>query len=157
MATRRFSKMRTGIIAVLASFALSGCGGIDSVELNGGIFDALGVSSKALNASRQEKKVAARPGIVMPPDTNRLPLPGSVPAAAALPQDASWPVGPEDRAKIKQAALKRQHDEFCRKAEQRRTLAGKDAEPEIGPLGSCKPGLGEILFGAQTSSQTKAQ
>lgn len=152
MAGGRFRKAKSLVGAALASVMLTGCGAIDGVELNGGIFDAMGISGDALRASRQEQKVAARPGIVMPPDTSRLPPPGSAPAAAA-PQDASWPVGPEDRARIKQAALKRQHDEFCKKAEQRRALAGQDAEPETGPLGSCRPGLGEVLFGSSNRAQ----
>jgi hypothetical protein len=151
-AKTRFSRAKVGIAAALASMTLAGCG-IDSVELNGGIFDAMGISSKAMRANNRERKVAARPGIVMPPDTSRLPPPGSAPAAAAAPQDASWPVGPEDREQLQQAALKRQHDEFCRKAELRKATQGTDAETAMGPLGSCNPGLGEIWFGGKKSAQ----
>lgn len=132
---------------LFASTGLAGCAGYD-VELNGGVFDMMGISTSALQANSKEKQVDARPGLVMPPDTTRLPPPGSAPAST--PTDmAAWPVGPEDRERAQQAQLKAQHDAFCREAELRRKTQGRDAEPERGPLGSCDPGLGERWFGQQ--------
>lgn len=148
--------MRKGLAiagAFVMATGLSGCAGYD-VELNGGIFDMLGVSSSALQANSKEKQVEARPGLVMPPDTTRLPPPGSAPPSAAQSASdlAAWPVGPEDRERARQAQLKAEHDAFCREAELRRRTRGRDAEPEQGPLGSCNPGLGERWFGRQSQT-----
>jgi len=131
------------------SGALAACGA-DSFELRGGVFDALGVSTKAMNANRTEKKLAARPGIVMPPDTKRLPPPGSG-ASAAPPSDKSWPVSPEDRANQKRAALEAKQKAICEAWEKRKAI---DENVASGPLGSCDPGIGEKLFGTYQPAET---
>ena len=64
-----------GLLALALALPLSGCS--DGLELNGKIFDALGVSSAAQAAKATEPKLAARPGLVLPPDGSRLPQPGS--------------------------------------------------------------------------------
>ena len=54
---------------------MRGCA--DGIDLNGKVFDWMGVSPAAMEASRREPKMAERAPLVLPPDANRLPEPGS--------------------------------------------------------------------------------
>lgn len=137
-------KTWTGLALVLA-VAAGGCGlSGNDVELNGGIFDALGVSTAA-NASRSaEPRLAPRAGIVLPPGENRLPTPGQ-PAEAARVASEAWPDDPDDRKVRSAEVLDRQQAEFCRKqALEARTKSGQIL-PD-GPKGPCVTSL----FGAFT-------
>ena len=121
---------------IAGSLLLSGCGGFGGVELNGGIFDMLGVSQ--LGQKKAEPKMTQRTGIVVPPRTAALPVPGSRPAPqqVASADGQQWPVNPEDARNAQQAAVKSQHEAFC--ADQRRKLDAKLIDTmENGPLGSC--------------------
>lgn len=134
----------TGLALVLA-VSVGGCGlsGSD-VELNGGIFDALGVSTAA-NASRSgEPRLSPRAGIVLPPEEKRLPPPGQPAEAARLAAEA-WPDDPDDRKVRSAEVLDRQQAEFCRK----QALEAKTKSGQIlpdGPKGPCVTSL----FGAFT-------
>jgi hypothetical protein len=71
-------KAASALAAVaLAATIVSGCGAVDGVELNGRIFDWMGVSEASQKANAREPRLPNRAGIVMPPDANRLPEPGS--------------------------------------------------------------------------------
>lgn len=142
----RTSKLSLVAAGLLAAVAAGGCG-VDTVELNGGVFDALGVSTKSLKASQTEEKLAARTGLVMPPDTSRLPPPGS--GAPPVPADQNWPMGPEDANARKQAALEAEQKAICDAWEKQRAVRSELEAPE-GPLGNCDPGIGERLFGTFT-------
>jgi hypothetical protein len=61
--------------ALAATLGLSGCS--DGLEVNGKIFDWLGVSSTAMEKAKQEPQVAARTPLVLPPNSSKLPEPGS--------------------------------------------------------------------------------
>lgn len=63
--------------ATACAVTLSGCGGIDGFEMNGKVFDMLGISPSAQDERKNEPKLADRPPLVMPPDTKRLPQPGT--------------------------------------------------------------------------------
>ncbi|MEO1266263.1 MAG: hypothetical protein AAFV26_11220, partial [Pseudomonadota bacterium] len=95
-----FRRSLLGLVSA-SVLALGGCASVDGVELNGGIFDMMGISKSALSAQSREKQMAARPGIVMPPNTERLPPPG--PRVQPVAANGQWPVGPEDRAAQEQA------------------------------------------------------
>jgi hypothetical protein len=66
----------SAVLAVLGALALSACAG-DGVQLEGKIFDWMGVSASALEGSKAEPKMADRAPLVVPPNVNRLPEPGS--------------------------------------------------------------------------------
>jgi hypothetical protein len=130
--------------ALLLSLVLSGCGGYD-VELNGAIFDYLGVSGSTQR--KGEPKVAARSGIVIPPDLEKLPEPGS--AAAAAPPAEAWPDDPDQKRVAAAAALDRQHEAFCREALWRAKVRGETDEIIQGPKGPCNPSLFRSLTGKE--------
>jgi len=133
MSSRCKPLLATAVLAAAAVAGACGIGGIDGVELQGGVFDMLGVSSKSQR--REEPKVAARPGIVLPPVPDRLPEPAPEPDPLVASQQ--WP-DDEDRRKAREMAeLDRQHAEFCEKALARARTKSKDAEPVEGPKGPC--------------------
>jgi hypothetical protein len=130
------------VIAALGS----GCG-IDGVELNGAVFDYLGVSEAAQSKPR-EAKVAERPGIVLPPQLDRLPEPASAP-----PQEA-WPKDSEERTIVATASLDREHDEFCRQALWKaRVESGPEPPPIKGPKGLCNPSILKALTGKDITTR----
>jgi hypothetical protein len=95
------------------AFSLTACGNTD-LELQGGLFDLVGISSDALQASSGEPKVAARNPLVVPPRLDRLPAPGTraaAPAAAVQPQ--AWPVDPEARKVAMAKAAKDRRKAHC--------------------------------------------
>ena len=62
------------------------------IDLNGKVFDMMGISPAAQEARRFEPQVAERAPLVVPPNSNRLPAPGSGQAPVA---QLSWPDDPE--------------------------------------------------------------
>jgi hypothetical protein len=129
--------------SLLASFgaallAISGCG-YDGVQLNGKIFDVVGLSGN--NAPQGEPKMAVRQPLVMPPETE----------TAALPQPGSGRAGqptlaeiedPDRKAKVSQSDLERQQAAYC-KVHYEDAIARGDssADAASGPLGSCHPSI----------------
>jgi hypothetical protein len=96
------------VAAVCLPLLLAGCGGIDGVELNGKIFDALGIS--AASQTKAEPQMAERAPLVVPPSVTRLPEPGSG-------QEAQELAALRDPEQQKEAAAKerqRLHEAYCR-------------------------------------------
>ena len=147
-----YRRSRSLLAASALAVAAAGCGigGIDGVELNGGVFDALGVSSNS-QQKRVEPKVAARPGIVLPPVADRLPQPGSEPDVAAQ----EWPDDDDGRRKRVEADLDRQHREYCEQAIAKARARGKvaEAEPVEGPKGPCTTSVLSIISTQDSNKQ----
>src|SRR5262245_58805668 len=120
--------------AMAAPILTGGCGGIDGVELNGGVFDALGVATKTA-AAPKEPKLAERPGLVVPPRAYRLPEPGS--GAVAQPKAEAWPQDPEERKAFAAADAERRHAAFCEKALSEAKIRKDESTPIRGPNGMC--------------------
>ena len=71
---RKLGRLIAGVGALCVAALLSGCGS-DGIELNGKLFDAMGVSSKSATAQKIDPIVPERTGLVLPP-SNQLPVPG---------------------------------------------------------------------------------
>ena len=101
-------------VVVAIGTGLPGCGGIDGLELNGKLFDAVGLSSDSFK--KTEPKTEARAPLVLPPDASRLPEPGAAPQAVPtqLAQDPSWPKDPEAKKLADADAKKKAHDDLCK-------------------------------------------
>lgn len=139
-----------GAATVVLGLSLGGCGMVDGVDLQGGVFDALGVSSAAQDKNRRtETRVAARPGLVLPPGEDRLPQPGAVPEAepAQLAGGESWPVEPESNKARAKAELEKKHTEYCDGAIRNARIRGETSGVIMGPNGNCQPGLFGSLTG----------
>jgi hypothetical protein len=139
--TMIWGTIRNGLMALgLAAFALGGCAPGD-VELNGKIFDAVGLSGGQKTGSIP--KVAERAPLVVPPSLQRLPEPGSVPPVT----DANFPVNPEQTVDQKQAKLVAEHKAYCKENYEKQLALGNRtaAETAIGPLGRCQASALSVL------------
>lgn len=134
-------------VAVTSALALSACS--DGIQLEGKVFDWMGISSSALDAKSRDPKMAARAPLVVPPNTNRLPEPGSGKS------DDTDLAALNDPERKKQAAAKereRLHLAYCRGEIQwkERALEPDKAGANRSPYGPC-PGL----FSGMTDNLTK--
>jgi hypothetical protein len=126
----KLRKVATAAVVGLA-VAVSGCG-FDDVELNGSIFDMMGVGS---NSKKAQKDVAMRPRapLVLPPGVERLPQPGE---AIAATDPELLTIRDPDLAKVaSKEQLEQQQKEYC---EKHYTPHSNDAEFVKGPLGPCR-------------------
>ncbi len=121
------------LLSIAAAVALAGCSPGD-VAFEGKIFDAMGLNS---SSKRETPKLAARTPLVVPPDLERLPPPGSTTSPA---DDALASINDPDRARvIDQAQLKKQQEEYCAKHYDPAVAMGSaDADSISGPLGPCR-------------------
>lgn len=144
MAVGSNGRRRTVIDAVAAGavllsvLGLAGCAG-DGIELNGKVFDWMGVSESAKAASRREPRMAARSGIVLPPDASRLPEPGS----GDQEPDITAEIADPDRKRVLAAAERqRLHRLYCSgeltwKESALKGERGQENRPNASPYGSC--------------------
>jgi hypothetical protein len=96
-----------GGFAVIAG--LTGCSGADSgVELNGKLFDAVGLSGGS--KSRSEPKLAERAPLVPPPRVDALPTPGSGQESAG---HMAWPNDPDRQRAAAAVTAKKSLDKRC--------------------------------------------
>lgn len=133
-------KLRTTIVVIATACAavLGGCGGVDGVELNGAVFDYLGVGSNSKKS--EEARTSQRQGLVLPPNLERLPEPGSGATASA----EAFPVNPEERKVAANAEADRAHAAYCEKALQKARIM-KDLSPVVGPKGRCDKSVVDMI------------
>lgn len=132
-----------GLIAV--SLSLSGCGGIDGVDFNGKIFDAVGLGGS--NPFKKDEPVTqARAPLVLPPNGQALPAPGSAPAPSPVAADVQWPRD-ADQQKVAQAdAKKAAHQQYCKEDGNWKQKAVKDEiAADRGPEGSCNGSIFSVI------------
>lgn len=147
--TSRQKRVALAASAVLASLALTGCG-FGDVEFNGAVFEYMGLANNG--KTHEEPKLPPRPGIVLPPEANRLPEPGSTEVAAPPPGEA-WPVDPEQSKVAAAEELDRKHEAFCRDALWRARAAGQTDAQITGPKGSCNPSILRNLTGKDITTR----
>lgn len=133
--TRRMPGM-AGAAVLAAGFLAAGCGAGD-VELNGKIFDALGVSS-ATQQKSADPKMAARTGLVVPPNTGSLPEPGSGQAPQA-DADLAFINDPDRKKTLDKTELDRRQAEYCKvHYEMPKARGDTSADSAVGPAGPCR-------------------
>lgn len=149
---KRFRGFAAGAGLMLCAATIAGCGGGDGVELNGKIFEAVGIAGDPF-AKRAEPKTQARAPLVLPPDSSKLPEPGSQQTAGAPittgSVDSAWP---RDRDAIKAAdadAKKRAKDQHCKDGNwKERSKSQAGGEPDPSCSGSIFSVLNDQLFGS---------
>ncbi|MGE0628274.1 MAG: hypothetical protein AB7O43_10650 [Hyphomicrobiaceae bacterium] len=145
-AMNSFSRL-LAVTSISSTLLLAGCGigGIDGIELQGGVFDALGLTNQD-KTTNKNVKVAARPGLVLPPTEQRLPPPTDAPPVPATVE--AWPVDPETRRVQQAAELDRRHKEVCEREMASAQARGEDTSAVKGPKGLCQVGI----FGSLTEA-----
>lgn len=126
--------------ALALCLTLAGCGGVDGVEFNGAIFNAIGLGGS--DAKDKDPIVAPRAGLVLPPQRDVLPQPQSEASV-----DPSFPVDPEVRKRQQVASKDQQQTDFCT-AELKRKMALRDHTPTYGPQGPCDPSILRMIGGS---------
>lgn len=122
------------IVALSTAIGVAGCGfGVDDVELNGGVFDMLGVGSNSKKVSRDDVSMKPRAPLVLPPGVERLPEPGT--SMAAANPDLLTIQDPDEKPEIDQAALAKAQEEYCAKNYREYE---HNSEFVKGPLGPCR-------------------
>jgi hypothetical protein len=122
---------KLAVVAGLAAFA-AGCSA-DDVQLNGKVFDAVGMNTSSVKTA---PKLKERAGIVVPPNLSSLPEPeapsNTDPALAEIKDyDATRTTA--------QADLEKQQAEYCKKNYDDAKVHGdQDAVLATGPLGPCQ-------------------
>jgi hypothetical protein len=134
------------------SLSIGGCGGVDGVQFEGKIFEAVGLSGDAMG-KRVEPKTQPRAPLVLPPDTKRLPEPGSAPVPAVA--DQQWPVDQEARRVADADARKAAQKKFCEDGNWKEKAHRKDIEAAQGPAGSCNGDAFGILTKALTGGASE--
>lgn len=124
-------------LTVALSLFVAGCGGIDGVQLNGKVFDAMGLNGDG--APKGDPKMAVRQPLVVPPGLEALPPPGS--GKVAQPSLAEIQ-DPDKKLKVSQSDLEKKQAEYCKKNYEDPKSRGDDsADSAAGPLGPCKPSI----------------
>jgi hypothetical protein len=125
------------ILTVLSVFSLAACS--DGVQLEGKIFDWMGISSSALDGKNRDPKMADRAPLVVPPNVTRLPEPGS-----GKTPDADLAALNDPELKKQAAAKERErlHLAYCRGEKQwkEKALNPDRVGASRSPYGPC-PGL----------------
>jgi hypothetical protein len=128
--SRPASSILPVIAACSAAFLVAGCS-MDDVQLNGGIFDAVGLNDTKKSG---DPKLAERAPLVVPPSLDRLPAPGEAPPPTQIAG-----INDPDAAKQKsREELEKQHAEFCEKNYNDPMRRGEEVSMVEGPLGPCR-------------------
>lgn len=143
-------KLAIGLAVVIAMSGLSGCGGLDGVEFNGKIFEAVGLTGSL--GKRAEPKTEPRAPLVLPPQSERLPEPGSLAAAPQAGAGQAWPNDPDKSKAEKDAAQKQAQAQYCRDGNWKDKAMGDQVAGSTGPDGtSCGSSIfgviGKTIFG----------
>lgn len=132
-AGRQFGARFAFAAGVCCTLVVAGCAA-DDIELNGKIFDAVGLNNKA---KVTEPKMVARAPLVMPPNAERVPEPGLPPEGQAA--DVAALVDPDATKQTNHAELERQQAEYCKtNYELAKAHGDNNADLAAGPLGLCR-------------------
>ena len=133
-------------IGVCLPLLLAGCSGIDGIDLNGKVFDMLGVSSAS--QVKAEPQMTDMAPLVVPPSVTRLPEPGSGQVSS---EDLASLRDPELDKAAAAKERERLHAAYC-SGEMRwkdKAFKPQDVGAPRSPYGSCG------LFGAATTDVNK--
>ena len=148
-AIRRAKKWVAPAMVSAALLGLAGCGGLDGVEFNGKIFEAVGMTGAL--GKRDEPKTEPRAPLVLPPSNERLPAPGEMAAAAPaqVAPDPAWPNDPDKRKASNAAAQKQAQADYCRDGNWKEKAMREDQKAAAAQAncGSIFSVLGKTLFG----------
>ncbi len=119
------------LAGVAVSMLLSGCSA-DDVALNGKVFDAMGMNTASV---KKTPKLKERSAILVPPNLDRLPEPGSGGDQPALADVQDY----DAKRVASYNDLERQQEAYCKVHYHDAKIHGdQDAVLATGPLGPCQ-------------------
>ena len=136
MLLRHYLTQFAAAAAVASALSLTACGGVEGIDLNGKVFDWLGVSSASQEGRTREPKMADRAPLVVPPDVKRLPEPGS---GQTTSNDIASLNDPDLRKQATAKERERLHLAYCRGEIQwkEKVLDPQQGGPNRSPYGPC--------------------
>lgn len=144
----RVQRLTAGMVVIAVALCLGACGGVEGVELNGKIFDALGVSGDPF-AKKEEPKTQARAPLVLPPDASKLPEPGTAPTPGSQLTTGStsqqWPNDREAQKAADANARRRAQEQFCKDGNWKQRAVKDEINANSGPDGQCVGSIFSVL------------
>ncbi len=129
-----------GIAAFLgAALSLGGCNSVD-LDVDAPILEAAGIS--LTSKKKDDEDLPERPGIVIPPSTEKLPEPGTHTAAAG-PQ--AWPADPDRIKKQKAEEAAAAREKYCAEGDWSEKANISEFDKNIGKEARCPSKLGEVI------------
>lgn len=143
-----FTSARAALLAAMLATAsvLGGCAS-DGVELNGKIFEAVGLAgNNGVFGKREEPRVQARAPLVLPPDATRLPDP-TAPPQPVLAAGQEWPRDSQQQKVAEAEAKKRAQEQHCRDGNWKEKAHRDEIKASQGPSGTCGGSLLSVIGG----------
>ena len=140
------------MLAGLVAAALAGCSA-DDVQLNGKVFDAMGMNTSS--NSRDVPEMGPRSGIVVPPNLSSLPQPGSGKAGEpALAEIQDY----DAKRTTSRTDLEKQQADYCAKHyDMAKAMGNQDAELVEGPMGRCQKSVLSLAGWGESSTQPEGK
>jgi hypothetical protein len=145
----------TGLLRNLAfatllggAVSLSGCGGGVGLDVDAPILDAVGIN--LVSKKKDDEDLPERPGLVVPPSTERLPTPGT--QTANGPQN--WPQDPDQLKKRKEADAIAAEEKYCAEGDWSNKANIIEFEKNVGREPRCASKLGKAINKSIAKSDT---
>jgi hypothetical protein len=136
--------------ACCAALLAAGCS-MDDVQLNGGIFDAVGLNDAK---PKGDPKIAERAPLVVPPSLDRLPTPGDAPPPTQIADIKD----PDAQKAVSRAELEAKQAEFCRKNYEDPLTRGDESVTSVeGPMGPCRKSVLTAIKKWNQEDETEGQ
>ena len=138
-------------MAACLALGVAGCGS-DDIQLNGGIFDAVGLNDTKKSG---DPKLAERAPLVVPPSLDRLPAPGEAPQPAQIADIKD----PDAMKKLSQADLEAKQAEYCKVNYDQAIAHGDEATAANaeGPMGPCRKSVLTAIKKWNQEDETEGQ
>lgn len=152
MVLKNRSKLARFGAALAAALAVSACGA-DDIQLNGKIFDAVGMNTGSVKNA--DPQLRGRAPLVVPPGLQAgvLPEPGS--GKAQAPNLTAEVQDHDTKRQASKSDLERQQAEYCKvHYEQPKARGDASADSAEGPLGSCR---GSVFSAVSNWNKGEAQ
>ncbi len=141
--------------AIVIGFSLSACDGIDGVEVNAPLLDAVGVN--LTGKPKPEPNLPDRPPLVVPPNAQALPEPGERPVQVASANGQQWPQDPDQMKKEEAARAEAEKEAYCRSGNWSQNANIDDFKKNTGLEARCRPKWVEDAIKAREAKAKQAQ
>lgn len=141
--------------ALAVVLGVSACDGIDSVEVNAPLLDAVGVN--LTGKPKPEPNLPDRAPLVLPPDAKQLPEPGERPVQVASANGQQWPQDPDQMKQAEAERLKAEREEFCKNGNWSKTTNIDDFQKNTGAQQRCRPEWIENVIKQREAQNKKAE